>query len=347
MSRAALAATLDVTAATLQRFETGGAPAGRSEQFADVLGFQPSFFTRPALAALDGEQARFRAARRATDRQRIAARAIGAIGVELYGWLTDRFDLPGVNLPDLDGEEPRRAAGAVRSLWGRANDALPNLIQLAEANGVRVLSLPLDTQTVDAFSLWLDDRPYVFLADAKSVERTRFDLAHELGHLVLHSRGHAGPDAEVEADQFAAALLMPLETLLPRAGRDPATPVILRLKKTYGVSAMALARTLHEAGRLSDAAYRQHCIQLAQRGYRHGEPDGMPRQQSRVFAVTLGTPSGRSGTAAAALADLGLTSIELHGLTFGQAWARTAGADRSEPARTDLDARPRPALRVV
>lgn len=348
MSRAALAAALEMTAAALLRFETAGAPVGLAKQLSHVVDFPASFFTLPSIAALDAEQARFRAARRATDRQRSAARAIGALGVELYGWITDRFSLPEVNLPDLDGEDPRRAADAVRTLWGRASDVLPNLVQLAEANGVRVLSLPLDTQTVDAFSLWLDDRPYVFLADAKSAERTRFDLAHELGHLVLHSRGHAGPDAETEADRFAAALLMPLETLLPRAGRDPGTPTILRLKRTYGVSAMALARTLHDAGRLSDAAYRQHCIQLAQRGYRHGEPDGLPRQQSRVFAVTLGTPSGRSGTAAAAAADLGLTPIELHGLTFGQAWApATSSRTTRATGWSEIDDWPRPTLRVV
>lgn len=42
---------------------------------------------------------------------------------------------------------------------------------------------------IDAFSLWRDDRPYIFLNTSKSAERSRFDAAHELGHLVLHRQG--------------------------------------------------------------------------------------------------------------------------------------------------------------
>jgi len=71
----------------------------------------------------------------------------------------------------MDQQDPESAATALRAVWGRGEEPLPNLIQLGEAFGVRVLSLPTDADTVDAFSLWLNDIPYVFLSTAKTAER--------------------------------------------------------------------------------------------------------------------------------------------------------------------------------
>src|SRR3546814_6566541 len=48
-----------------------------------------------------------------------------------------------------------------------------------------------DTKNVDAFSCWRNGQPFVFLNTFKSAERSRFDAAHELAHLVLHR--HGGP----------------------------------------------------------------------------------------------------------------------------------------------------------
>lgn len=58
------------------------------------------------------------------------------------------------------------------------------MIHLLEAHGVRVLSLTQECREVDAFSLWLQ-QPFVFLNTQKSGEHSRFDAAHELGHLPL------------------------------------------------------------------------------------------------------------------------------------------------------------------
>ena len=70
---------------------------------------------------------------------------------------------------------------------------------------MRVFSLAENTKNVDAFSCWRNDEPYVFLNTFKSTERSRFDSAHELGHLVLHRHGGAkqGRSAEYEAHLFA------------------------------------------------------------------------------------------------------------------------------------------------
>ncbi len=349
LSKVALSSLLGVTTRVLQTYESDGAPAARADDLARALGVSPRFFTLPERHAVSAEQGFFRARRRATAAQLGAARAAASMGMELYEWIATRFALPARVLPDLDQQEPETAAAALRAIWGRGTEPLPNLVQLCESHGVRVLSLPTDAETVDAFSLWADEVPYVFLSTAKTAERSRFDLAHELGHLVMHSRvdeGDAGSaELEREADAFASALLMPREDLAARSGREPAVPQVLRLRDYYRVSAMAVTRRLHEIGRLTDWGYRQNCVQLAQRGFRSAEPGGMARERSRVF-MTVFPALRASGVATRAVCDeLGITAEELYGLTFGHAAMTVEG--RQEPATADAAPAPRPDLHVV
>lgn len=323
MTKVALATELGVTTRLLQFYETEGAPAARADDLARALDVHPSFFLLPEREAVGVDQGFFRALRRATAGQLTASRATASIGAEFYDWLAKKFTLPQVNLPDLDGHDPEVAASAVRAFWGRGEEALPNLIQLSEAHGVRVLSLPSAAKTVDAFSFWLDGRPHVFLTTEKSAERSRFDLAHELGHLVMHSR-HARPtetstrEIEREADTFASAFLMPRRTVLPVAGREPAVPQILALRSHFRVSAMAMTRRLHDVGRLSDWGYRQNCVQFAQRGFRSGEPGGIDRERSRVFDTVFALLREQGTSVTDAGRELGLPPTMIQELTFAQ-----------------------------
>jgi Zn-dependent peptidase ImmA (M78 family)/DNA-binding transcriptional regulator YiaG len=323
MSKVAVASALGTTTRSLQIYESQGAPTGRADQLADVLGVQPSFFTKPERHAIAQGQGFFRALRRASAAQLTSARATASIGDELYEWITERFKLPPVVVPDLDQQNPEDAAVTLRAVWGRGEEPVPNLVQLSEAHGVRVLSLPAGPDTVDAFSFWLNERPYVFLSMAKSAERSRFDLAHELGHLVMHTRipieiQGSGRQVESEADAFAAALLMPRRDLMARSGREPAVPQILRLRSYYRVSAMAMTRRLRDVGRLTDWSYRQNCVALSQRGFRSGEPEGIARERSRVFATVFPALRTQGITTSAVCSELGITPQDLHALVFGQ-----------------------------
>lgn len=316
LSRTALAAALGVSPARVSRYEQDGVDGELAGAFADVLGVPRVFLSREGVEPIPVAESTFRSSRRATARQRAAACAAGTSGIELYEWLADRFRLPTVALPELDGEPPERAADAVRAAWQQGRGALPNLLQLSEAHGIRVLSLPRIAHAVDAFGLWRHDRPYAFLSTAKSAERSRFDLAHEIGHLVLHSRGHEG-DLEREADAFAAAFLMPGDLLLARVGHEPAVPAVLRLRSDYGVAAMAMLRRLRDLGLLSDEVYRQDCVVLAQRGFGRDEPGGLRTERSRVFEQTASMLRSSDRGFGPLEEELGLTGADLHDLTFG------------------------------
>ena len=130
----------------------------------------------------------------------------------------------------------------MRARWGLGEKPIASVLHLVEAHGVRVYSLTEDNAQLDAYSLYWRTQPFIFLSTVKSGERGRFDAAHELGHLVLHGEHQTphGPDAELQANRFAAAFLMPRASVLAAGLRDPGRRPHSRAKRTWNVAAMAL-----------------------------------------------------------------------------------------------------------
>jgi len=258
-------------------------------KLASALQFPVSFFSAddPPQIPLDGSS--FRSLKSMTAAQRESALAAGTLAVEVSKWIERHFDLPQPNVPSMRGFDPESAAGALRARWEIGERSIGNMVRLLESQGVRVFSLPIDSAAVDAFSVWHDETPFVFLNNLKSSERSRFDAAHELGHLTLHQHGAPqGRQAEYEADQFASAFLIPRDTLRACAPRDPTLATLIRLKKRWKVALVALVHRLYALNLLSEWQYRGLCIEIATEGYRKAEPEGIHRESSELLAKVLG-----------------------------------------------------------
>lgn len=211
------------------------------------------------------------------------ARAAGTLAAQMYDWIDERFRLPEPDLPSLGKPDPETAAEMVRTRWGLGNAPVPNMVHLLEAHGVRVFSLPPDSLEVDAFAVWRGSTPFVFLNTMKTVERGRFDAAHELGHLVMHGSGErpcTGPEAERQANDFASAFLMPAASVLGHMPAGARVDQILEGKRIWKVSAMALTYRMHDLGFLTDWQYRSNCAELSARGYRTDEPQGLKKRET-------------------------------------------------------------------
>lgn len=249
-----------------------------------ALTFPVDFFFGPDIDELSDETASFRSLSAMTAKERDAALAAGSLAYLFSDWIEQRFDLPKQYLMNLGLEEPEGAARSLRQKWLLGEQPIKNMLHLLEAKGVRVFSLSENTKTVDAFSAWREDRPYVFLNLKKTPEHSRFDAAHELGHLVLHKHGGPqGRSAEEEADRFAASFLMPSSDIMAILPRVTALNQIIQAKKRWGVSVAALNYRLHKLGITSDWQYRTFCIQLTERGFREKEPYGIKYEQSLVW----------------------------------------------------------------
>ncbi|WP_397351632.1 ImmA/IrrE family metallo-endopeptidase [Paenibacillus larvae] len=63
------------------------------------------------------------------------------------------------------------------------------MLSFRKAGIIVSLRAPSSSYKIDACSIWEpDERPYVLLSNDKTSSRSRFDIAHELGHLILHSK---------------------------------------------------------------------------------------------------------------------------------------------------------------
>lgn len=286
-----LAEKAGITAVHLTRLESGGAGEPGLDTvhaIASALNYPFDFFYEKDCDQLAAEAVSFRSLSTLSARQRDAALAAGVIAFELHDWIADRFTLPEPKLLDLRDEDPHAAADALRSHWGIGTKPIGHLIKLLEAKGIRVFALAEQHKNVDAFSCWHDGVPFVFLNTFKSAERSRFDAAHELGHLVLHIHGANGSrDVEREADMFASAFLIQRGDLIGQLQRVHSLEQLVAAKRRWGVSVAALARTAFDTGLISDWHYRDLCKQMSILGYRSKEPDGIPREKSVLWRMVF------------------------------------------------------------
>ena len=321
LSRSALAASLGICERELAR-----APEDLSLALADALDCAPQYFRLPAPRGIDTERIFFRSHRRTSTAQKVAAAALGRNGVELYHLITRNFRLPQTEIPELCGFTPEDAAAQLRTEWDLGCGALPDLLHLLESHGVRVLSLPASLDAVKTFSFWEDGQAFIFLA-AGSRNAQRLDMAHELGHLLMHSSLGENREqmatAEREADEFAARLLLPSLSLQVRVSDSLQIPQLLVLEEHFGAPATAILAHARACGLLGDGTYRWLSQELAL------EPAaGHQQLVSRVFSLVF--PSlqldHRASTARIAR-ELGQTAAQIHELTFGQAYVVLDGGN--------------------
>lgn len=290
-TKAQLAKELGVTSRTVQNYEAGTpAPDLETlERIAKLLDFpQQFFYIDEDMPELQEHTVSFRALSKMSDAMKKCAFSVASIAFKVNDWIEERFSLPQVNVPDLSDLEPEAAAVALRRLWGLGNAPINNMIHLLESNGIRIFSLTEEAREVDAFCTWHNGKPFIFLNTLKSAERSRFDAAHELGHLVrdVYSMQHGetpNPEIEKQANAFASAFLMPKESVM--ANQPPAYTInyLMKLKHYWGVSLVAMAYRFNSLGRITEWNYRTLCIEMAKKGYRTQEPEEMERETSQLL----------------------------------------------------------------
>ena len=221
--------------------------------------------------------------------------------------------------PIREVQDAEYAARGLRTDWKLGAAPIPNLVELLEGRGIKVLAI--DLATIDGLTARVR-RPG---ADAASVvvvnrktrgERQRFTLAHELGHMVLRVAPRV--DAEKAAHRFAGAFLMPAETLRAEVGarrRSMGWSELFALKQLFGVSVQALALRCRELGifdkTLFDRLYRDFS-RLGWRSPPYREPHPRSGEKPRRFErLCLRALAERAISEAKAAELLGIAAREL------------------------------------
>lgn len=214
--------------------------------------------------------------------------------------------LPEVNLPSLDvpsavseisDEFIEQCATALRRHWNLGDGPISNVTWLVENNGVAIGQSRLWADKLDALSDWDDEydgRPYFVLGlDKRSAVRSRFDAAHELGHLLLHRHVDRTQifknqalfrDLENQAHRFAGAFLLPAGSF-ESDFYIPTLDALLALKPKWKTSIAMMATRAGQLGLLSDEQVRFFYINIGRRKWREREPldDTMPPEQPRLL----------------------------------------------------------------
>jgi Zn-dependent peptidase ImmA (M78 family)/DNA-binding XRE family transcriptional regulator len=297
VTKSELARELGMSPASVSQYEAGNTRPSPQvvAQIALALGVQPAYFWRTADRRRPSPATRsfFRSLRSTRQWERDQADALSEHAYDVVAFLERRITMPVSDIPSLpvgaDATRPdiEDVATSLRTHWEVADGRpLANVVRLIESRGVVVCRLPAASDRVDAFSRWFETRPLVVLFDGKNDKaRSRFDVAHELAHLVMHHEPEFSDRLqERQAHAFAAAFLMPAGAVaddLPR--RTPRGADWERLKdaqRRWGVSIAALLFRARELGTLPESAFRRAMTRYNQLGLRShdGEALGTPEQ---------------------------------------------------------------------
>ncbi|EID14353.1 hypothetical protein MPHLEI_11464 [Mycolicibacterium phlei RIVM601174] len=254
-------------------------------ELALALGVDPAFFAvrHRDVVATSGVP-HFRSLRSTSQLSRDEAFAWGQLALDVANTLERHVEFPDVDVPrmqadveDLASDVPERAAQHVRQVWRIEHGPIRHTVRLLENHGILVIFSPPQTASVDAYSFDSHLRPVVVLNPMKhDYYRQRFDVAHELGHIVMHGDAEPGGRiVEEQANRFAAEFLMPatqIQELLPSSMAGNTWTRLAMLKEHWGVSMQALLYRARRLGRLRDVSYRNAMTTISSRGWRRQEP---------------------------------------------------------------------------
>lgn len=312
----------------ISKLEIGtGVPAAElSVALASALDVMPSFFeSEHSASAIAEEQVHFR--RLATTKVSVKQMALAKASMmqAVVNVIENHLQLPPVRIPQFDqvvtAADIEKAAEHCRHDWGLGLGPISNVTRLAENVGAVVTTFSGVSSEVDALS-FVARRPIIVRNDAKeSACRQRFDIAHELGHCVLHSGRVTGDRvSESEANRFASALLVPRAMMLklfPRSrGKFLDWKGISEFKLTWKVSKAALLYRARQLELISDELYRRGAISLRRgEATKEREDDQIPMEQPRLLHRSIALLREQLGITLPVLASqLGVTTELLLGL---------------------------------
>lgn len=238
-----------------------------------------------------------------------------------------------VSVDDLMGAET--AAETLRDEWELGSGPISNLTEVLERQSIHVFEVPGDEDFDGLVAIARDDDGLRAVGIAENPDtdgdRQRFNLAHEVGHVILEPGAELTDEAV--ASRFAGAFLVPADLIFDALGTrrtDVSLDELLLLKRSWGVSMQCILHRLRELDVISQSHYKWWWGEIAALGYRTVEPARLAREESTWVQRNL----------ARATAE-GLMTQEQAAAYLGEARAPGAadGIDRRSLMRLSLEDR--------
>jgi len=178
-----------------------------------------------------------------------------------------------IHLDDAKGD-PEHAAHMVRSAWNVPRGPIANICEVVEKAGCMVIHSDFGIPEMDAmYQKVRGVLPIFWINSRKPLERVRWNVAHELGHLILHEEAPIDNRlAEDQANGFAAAFLLPRAEFRGECPNRLGIPELVEMKRRWRCSMVAIARRAYNVGKITEQQYTNLAIELSKRGWRTQEP---------------------------------------------------------------------------
>lgn len=172
---------------------------------------------------------------------------------------------------------------ALRSAWRVGSAPIDSMTELLEDHDVKVI-FQSEGEHFDGCAFPDGNTPVIVVNDTKPTDRVRFDLAHELAHLLLRFPEEWDDKAiEGAAHRFAGAFLVPADAARRELGDRRSTVSLLELRELklkYGMSMQAWLHRAKDLGIVSQSTYTMLYRKLIVRnGWRLKEPFDLPGQE--------------------------------------------------------------------
>lgn len=216
---------------------------------------------------IDLGEVNFRKKSRFSKRKQEALKELIKIKLENYLWLEETLsiDYSFKNIIQNDKikslKDVEKTVLKLREYWNIGIDPIHNIVQLLEDKEIKVIELEDADDKFDGLACFVNDKYPIIVVNKKfPVERKRFTLLHELGHLLLNL-----PDCETSIEEkycnkFAAEFLFPKNIVVAEFGgrRSHITlPEFIAIQKKYGISIQAIIYRLVDAGIFSQEKQKQ------------------------------------------------------------------------------------------
>lgn len=321
-----LASQLGIGQGTLSKYETGiqDPPRNIVEQMAHTLGYpEPFYYETGRPYGLPPFHYR--------RRKKLSKKTLGRIVAEMnirrlhltkllrsFERRTNAF------IPEIDRDEYlgkskgplsiEDVARTIREMWMLPSGPIPNVVDLIETNGGIVIPCDFGTDLLDAMSQRIDGLPILFFVNVNApADRLRHTLAHELGHMVLHTTTvKDDEEMEDEADAFAGAFLLPADEIRPQLRKFDLRQ-LANMKSYWKVSMAAIAVRAARLNLITPYQSKMFWIEMSKLGYRKREPNEPPKEIPSLLRQMISFHMKKleySASEMAKLLHLGLTEFQ-------------------------------------
>jgi Zn-dependent peptidase ImmA (M78 family)/transcriptional regulator with XRE-family HTH domain len=367
MTQSTLAQRAGVARETLSRWEAQSVVQlddDTCSRLAVALDFPREFLARELASEPATGSLQFRARRSMPKKHTVALARRAELVHDVVCALEQRVSWRAWDLPSLEDVDVVEAAVAVRDyLKIESTEPIGHLTRAAETMGAVLVALDWredsgaeavqESPSVragrrahhDAFSTWIGGdlgRPLIATSRATSWDRTRWSIAHELGHIALHRGQLSEPSIglEMEANEFACELLCPIAVLRPCLNDTTSLEDIVGIKLRMGMSVQATIEHAWRNELISDRRRTSLYKQLSNRGWRTSEPghNQVAIERPRALAKLLDVIYGRRPPLSRLSAVVGFWPVDALAETLRtQTSAPSAGVSRVASGVVELD----------